>query len=113
MEEKKKGNKVVNMNVDKGTNTENKQKLSYDELNKICMDLSQQNQQMNTYIQKMHQQVNQMSAALQTKRMDYLLKILELSVNLSVFEQAFIQCCANEVVESMTIPEDEETKKED
>lgn len=88
------------------------QKLSYEELNQACAELSQQAQQMRTYIQKLHKQLQSMEIALQTRRLDYLFKVVELSVNdraLYQFHSDFVAACIAEIEESLTIPEGEES----
>ena len=86
------------------------EKMSYEDLNNACMNLSQQNQQMQGYIQKMHTQMQQMEAALETRRMDYLFKVVEFS---SIIKDAeFLNNCIAEIKEALTIPENtEESKK--
>lgn len=115
--EKKIGSKEVKMNV----STEQPQKLSYEELNQACAEMSQQIQQQNKHIQQMHKQMQEMSFMLQSKRMDYLFKVVELadeykSSDYPCFSKQFVEECLAEIQESLTIPqqeEREETPKED
>lgn len=88
-------------------------KLSYDELNQACAELSQQVQQQNKYIQQMHKQLQEMSFMLQNKRMDYLLKVVEISMKSDKwnFEPDFIYACIKEVQESLTIPKEEKQEE--
>ena len=114
MEEQKLKSKEIKMNPDaeaKPQPAEN-QKLTYEQLNQACMELSQQNQQMQPYIKKLHQQMGQMNALLETRRMDYLFKVIELHTKYEKwFDSDFVLKCAEEVQESLTIPE--ETEQED
>ncbi len=101
MEEKKLN---ANMRAIQG-NTENEQKLSYDELNRLCAELTQQNQ----YLIKQVQQANLTNMF---KRLDYLFLVLK---NATVIKDAdFINNCIDEIKSAITIeqPEDKETKGE-
>lgn len=92
------------------------QKLSYDELNQACAEMSQQIQQQGKYIQQLHKQLQEMNFMLQNKRMDYLLKIVELQGkrDTAVFNDNFYFSCIAEIEESLTIPEKEDSEaKED
>lgn len=92
------------------------QKLSYDELNQACAEMSQQIQQQGNYIQQLHKQLQEMNFMLQNKRMDYLLKIVELQGkrDTAVFNDNFYFSCISEIEESLTIPEKEDSEaKED
>lgn len=87
-------------------------KLSYEELNQACGELSQQNQQMTAYIKKLHQQLQEMDIALQTRRLGYLFKVVELAMNekaLYQFHSGFVEACMAEIEESLTIPETDDT----
>jgi uncharacterized coiled-coil protein SlyX len=92
------------------------QKLSYNELNQACAEMSQQIQQQGKYIQQLHKQLQEMNFMLQNKRMDYLLKIVELQGkrDTAVFNDGFYFSCIAEIEESLTIPEKEDSEaKED
>jgi hypothetical protein len=90
MEEKKLNS---NMRVVQDNN-ENEQKLSYEQLNKVCGELSQQNQ----YLIKQLQQVNLTNMF---RRLDYLFLVLKYS---TVIKDAdFINDCIDEIKEAMTI----------
>ena len=105
------GSKEVKMNV----GTEQPQKLSYEQLNQACAEMSQQIQQQNKYIQQLHKQMQEMNFMLQNKRMEYLFKVVELHNNgrLNIyFETEFVQNCIAEIQESLTIPQQEEEKEE-
>lgn len=74
----------------------NQKKLSYEELENVAKELSQQNQQLNMMIQK-----SNMSNAF--RRLDYLFKVLECK---DCFNPDFIVTCSDEIVNIMTIPEE-------
>ena len=84
-----------------------KKKLSYEELENVCHQLSDQSQTLYRKLQEANK--NNMF-----KRLDYLFAVLE---NRDVFEDLypnFLSNCIKEIVDSMTIPETpEEEKKED
>lgn len=87
----------------------NTQKYSYDELNNICGQLQQQNQNL-------IRQIRQMDMSNTFKRLDYLFKVLELSNGSGnwEFKKEFVQSCIDEIEETITIPEEVEeapTKK--
>ena len=117
--EKKIGSKEVEMKVVK--NTDQPQKLSYEQLNQACAEMSQQLQQQNKYIQQMHKQLQEMSFMLQNKRMEYLFKVVEIAHKsplsyYACFAKDFVEECIAEIQESLTIPQEEkkeETPKED
>ena len=99
------------MNVAKSeTNNSEEQKLTYEQLNDACADMSQQLQNQNAYIQRLHKQMQQMEYILQSRRMDYLLKVVELgnkSTGTFCFNGDFVTSCIKEIEESLIIPEDE------
>ena len=109
----KNGSKEVKMNV----GTKQPQKLSYEELNQACAEMSQQIQQQNKYIQQLHKQMQEMNFMLQNKRMDYLFRVVEIANRSNVSEYAcfakdFVEECIAEIQESLTIPQQEEEKEE-
>lgn len=113
MEEQKKDNKVVEMKVAKGANQkeQEQEKLSYEKLNSIAVQLYNENQQLK-------QRVHDMTEALKVvNRMDYLLKIIEIDYNSrhykATFGLDFVQSCINEVQELMTLPKSEESEKQE
>lgn len=103
MEEQKK----QNLGELKGKGTERKQpgqqRMSYEDLNKTCMQLSQSNQQMQAYINKLHMQMEDMNQTNMFQRLNYLFKVVEFS---SSFSPNFAAACVNEIEEMMTIPEE-------
>ena len=106
MEEQKIVSKEVKMDVHKADNTP--KKLSYEELNKACIELSQQGQNMQSYIQKLHTQIQQMEAVIQMKRLDYLFMVLKYQAN---FNSDFVIECGNEIQEALT-PQSEKPNQE-
>ena len=93
---------------------EKTQKLSYEELNQACAELSQQNAQLRDYAQKLYKQMQQMDMAYQFKRLDYLFKVIETanSNKLWQFSEEFINMAFKEIEETLTIPEEEEENEE-
>jgi hypothetical protein len=100
MEEKE--GKVVNLNAQNEQETV-KKKLSYEELENVAKQLSEQNRQMYMKLQEMNT-VNLF------KRLDYLFKVLSNCIH---FEDSFVSKCAKEIEEIITIPEEKEEKKEE
>lgn len=97
MEEQKK--KVVKMQP--ATKDERPEKLSYEQLENVAHQLSEQAKQLYTKLQAAN--MNNMF-----KRLDYLFKVVE---NGHMFKQDFLDKCIAEIEEIMTVPE--ETDKEE
>ena len=97
MEEQKK--KVVKMQP--ATKDERPEKLSYEQLENVAHQLSEQTKQL-----YMKLQAANMSNMF--KRLDYLFKVVE---NGHMFKQDFLEKCIDEIEEIMTVPE--ETDKEE
>ena len=104
-------NKIVGKEVKLGTNKNTKKELTYEELKTACAQLSNQNKQMAEYIQNMQMQMRQMDALIQSKRMDYLFKVMELSTVSHVFDSPFIGECAKEIQMALTPQEEEPTSE--
>ena len=107
------GSKEVKMHVNNGQ----PQKLSYEELNQACAEMSQQIQQQNKYIQQLHKQMQEMNFMLQNKRMECLFRVVEITNNYKqsdypCFDRGFVEECVAEIQESLTIPQEEEKKEE-
>ena len=81
---------------------QSEKKYSYEELNNIAGQLSQQNQQL-------YQQLQRANMANMFKRLDYLFKVVE---NGAMFSPEFVDKCIKEIEDSMTI-EEETDEKED
>lgn len=77
---------------------EEQKKLTYEQLNDACNQLWQQNKQLVKRNKELEQFV-------MNKRLDYLFKVLECSKE---FSSDFIENCASEIEEAMTIPQDME-----
>lgn len=75
-------------------------KMSYEELENVARQLSEQTRQLYAKIQEMNM-VNMF------KRLDYLFKVAEFS---HMFNTEFVTACTQEIQELLTIPE--ETKEE-
>lgn len=100
--------KVIKMNEVK-SNTEpqtEKKKLSYEELENVANQLSAQNQQM-------YKQIQASNTSLFLARMDFLIKIAELSTKNSKhsFSDDFITKVYSEIEEAI-FPKEEEVKNE-
>lgn len=103
--EKQINSKVVDMKVaSKSEAKEEKQKLTYEQLNDACIQLSQQNRQL--IIRN-----RELESFAMNKRLDYLFKVLEFS---NKFSSDFVISCSSEIEQAMTIPQDieEESKKD-
>ena len=81
---------------------ENKKKaqLSYEELNNVARQLSEQNRQL----QQMLQNTQNIF-----RRLDYLFRVVEVK---DFIPDDFKEACAKEIIELMTIPDDESENKE-
>ena len=100
MEEQKK--KVVEMQPTI-KETERPEKMSYEQLENIAHQLSEQARQLYSQLQKSNM-TNMF------KRLDYLFKVVE---NGHMFKQDFLEKCITEIEEIMTVPEEtEEDNKE-
>ena len=78
---------------------ENKNKLSYEELENVAAQLQQENMQF-------RQMINQINYNNFFKRLDYLFEVLKLS---HMFPQEFTTDCSDEIMQCMKVisPEDE------
>lgn len=92
MEEQKK--KVVEMKPQ----VQRPEKLSYEKLENVAHQLSEQNRQLFAKLQELNM-VNMF------KRLDYLFKVVE---NGHMFDQDFLEKCIAEIENLMTVPEQEE-----
>ena len=77
---------------------ERQQKLTYEQLNEACAQLYQQNQ---NYIRQMQE----MNAALMSKRLEYLFKVLEYGIH---FNEDFVEECVKEISETLHVDENPE-----
>lgn len=92
----KQNGKVVEMK--KSENVEQPQKMSYEQLENIAHQLSEQNRQLFAKLQEANM-------ANVFKRMDYLFKVVE---NYNVFGREFLDKCVAEIESMMTLPEAKE-----
>ena len=92
MEEQKK--KVVEMKPQ----MQRPEKISYEQLEGVAHQLSEQNRQLFAKLQELNM-INVF------KRLDYLFKVIE---NGHMFKQDFLEKCIAEVESLMTVPEQEE-----
>lgn len=97
MEEQKK--KVVEMKPQ----VKRPEKMSYDQLESVAHQLSEQNKQMFAKLQELNM-VNMF------KRLDYLFKVVE---NGHMFKQDFFEKCIAEIESIMTVPEQEDEPEEE
>lgn len=96
MEEKKKA-KEIKMNANANAEAPKERKLSYEQLNDVCQQLFQQNQQLRT-------RVTELDNVMMFKRLDYLFKAVELA---STFKDSdFINSCMDEIKEALTVKEE-------
>ena len=109
MEEKKLNAKEVKMATPSSEKGEQAQKYTYEQLNNICNQLYQQNQNL-------VKQLQQLNLVNMFKRLDYLFKVVEISNGSSTysFNKDFVNDCIAEIEESMTpVPEEENAQKEE
>lgn len=78
------------------------QKMTYEELENVAAQLSQQNQQL-------YHKLQQADMANILSRLNFLFRVVE---NRSAFRKEFTETCVNEIESIMTIAESEETKDE-
>ena len=100
MEEQKK--KVVEMQPTT-KETERPEKMSYEQLENVAHQLSEQAKQL--YVKLQAANMSNMF-----KRLDYLFRVVE---NGHMFKQDFLEKCIAEIEELMTVPEVEEDNKEE
>lgn len=81
---------------------EKKEKLTYEELEKVAS-------QMNIRIQQLQQQLQQMNYQNVYTRLEFLFKVVE---NHLQFPDSFVSKCVDEVETLMTIPEQSEEKED-
>lgn len=84
------------------SNTVKTEKLSYEQLENVAHQLSEQNKQLYARLQE----ANMVNIF---KRMEYLFKVIE---NGHAFSSEFVNKCVSEIEDLMTIPESEENKTE-
>lgn len=100
MEEQK--GKVVEMTT-QAKETEQPQKMSYEQLEQVAHQLSEQARQLYGQLQKSN-------LSNMFKRLDYLFKVVE---NSHMFKQDFLDRCVKEIEDIMTVPEEPENSEEE
>ena len=100
MEEQK--DKVVEM-TPQAKETEQPQKMSYEQLEQVAHQLSEQARQLYGQLQKSN-------LSNMFKRLDYLFKVVE---NGHMFKQDFLEKCVKEIEDIMTVPEEPENSEEE
>ena len=90
------------MEENKNKEVEQPKELSYEELKEVASQLQHQNEQMRNAIMKLDYTNT-------FKRLDYLFKVIEFSIQ---FPDDFITNCINEIVDMMTVKEEEKEDKE-
>lgn len=90
------------MEENKNQEVEQPKELSYEELKNVAAQLQHQNEQMRNAIMKLDYTNT-------FKRLDYLFKVIEFSIQ---FPDDFITNCINEIVDIMTVKEEEKEDKE-
>lgn len=100
MEEQK--GKVVEM-TPQAKETEQPQKMSYEQLEQVAHQLSEQARQLYGQLQKSN-------LGNMFKRLDYLFKVVE---NGHMFKQDFLDRCVKEIEDIMTVPEEPENSEEE
>lgn len=100
MEEQK--DKVVEM-TPQAKETEQPQKMSYEQLEQVAHQLSEQARQLYGQLQKSN-------LSNMFKRLDYLFKVVE---NGHMFKQDFLDRCVKEIEDIMTVPEEPENSEEE
>lgn len=83
--------------------TEQPQKMSYEQLEQVAHQLSEQARQLYGQLQKSN-------LSNMFKRLDYLFKIVE---NGHMFKQDFLDRCVKEIEDIMTVPEEPENSEEE
>jgi hypothetical protein len=90
------------MEENKNINVENPQnevkKLSYEELEKVAINLQKQ-------CQELYAQVQEMQVGMIFKRLDYLFKTLKYY---SLLDTAFVKACAKEIQEILTVKDNKD-----
>lgn len=90
------------MEENKNQEVEQPKELSYEELKNVAAQLQHQNEQMRNAIMKLDYTNT-------FKRLDYLFKVVEFSIQ---FPDDFVTNCINEIVDMMTVKEEENGDKE-
>lgn len=114
MEEQKNKNKEIKLEGKEYSNNQDapktEGKLTYEQLNNACVQLSQQNQFLKQRLQQAEKVLNTFS------RLDYLFRVIECDHNnrnnSASFTTDFVEMCIKEIQELMTMPEESEDNNE-
>ena len=79
-----------------------KEKLTYEELNNVCHQLSEQSRTL-------YQQLQEANLTNAFRRLDYLFAVLDKH---EFFEDSFVKKCSTEIVDIITIPETKPEEEE-
>lgn len=85
--------------------------LSYEELEKVAQQLSEQSRLLHEENVKLREAVREMNGVNLYKRLDYLWLVLSNGSKVEGFTQEFKLKCAQEFMEIMTIPEEIKEEK--
>lgn len=86
-------------------------KLSYEDLENVCHQLSTQSQQLNAQNQQLKAMVNEANLTNLYKRLDYLFEVI--NRDNKYLSDTFKNKCAEEIEMLMATPEDSESQKEE
>ena len=86
-------------------------KLSYEELENVCHQLSAQSQQLNVQNQQLKAMVNEANLTNLYKRLDYLFEVI--NRDNKYLSGTFKNKCAEEIEMLMATPEDSESQKKE
>lgn len=88
----------MEVSINENANKAKKEKMSYEELENIAHQLSEQSRVL-------MQKLQEANMSNMFKRVDYLFKVLEFE---NMFSDSFIDKCAQEIQDMISIPEEEE-----
>lgn len=100
MEENIKKTKENALNTQVLNEAKENKKISYEQLEQVAHQLSEQTRQLYSQLQKSNLEN-------MFKRLDYLFKVVELNKH---FSMDFYKMCVNEIENLMTIPEEKDTE---
>ena len=79
----------------------NAQKMSYEQLQQVAHQLSEQTRQL-------YEQLQKANLTNMFKRLDYLFKVVE---NAHMFSEDFVKQCTEEIVDTITLPDPKDTEQ--
>ena len=92
----------MEVSINENANKAKKEKMSYEELENIAHQLSEQSRVL-------MQKLQEANMSNMFKRVDYLFKVLEFE---NMFSDNFIDKCAQEIQDMISIPEDDKSIEE-